>query len=436
MKQLLKIFTTTSFVITAFCASAQTQQDTFCLQNQAIYQQRYKNENATKKFTPETFKAWRNLFFTCPTKSKNMYVPHGVNMFTSLYQNTNDQALKKAYLDTIMMIYDRRIEYFGEESNYIGKKGADLYLLDQSQYEKAYEYCRKSIDAMGNNSEAKTMVVCLQTAVTKYQKGSMEKTDVIALYQKISDICTYNIEKGTKKGESCEKQLPNIEQLFLSINPDCNDLVALFEPQFKANPQDPELLKKITENMGKDCASSDLYFNAAIELDKIEPSAQSKRAIGDMYIAKKQISKALEYYQESINLETDEDKKANVYYKMAYNTSGPTSVGYAQKALAINPNMGSAYLVIANKYMEGASTCSANAEFPELEKWKVYWLAFDMCMRAKAVDPSIAGQANSYASSVKSHFPDTETLFGYNVTEGSSQTVGCWINKTTTAKVK
>ena len=59
-----------------------------------------------------------------------------------------------------------------------------------------------------------------------------------------------------------------------------------------------------------------------------------------------------------------------------------------------------------------------------------------MCQKAKAVDPSIASQANSYAASFKARFPDVEALFGYNVTEGASQNVGCWINMTTTAKVK
>lgn len=420
----------------SLCVCAQENTDTFCLQNQAVYQQRYKNENATKAFTPETFKAWRNLFFTCPTASKNMYVPHGVNMFTSLYQKESDKVKKQQYLDTIMMIYDRRIEYFGEESNYIGKKGADLFLLDASQYEKAYEYCRKSVDAMGNNAEAKTMVVCLQAAIKKFQNGSMAKTDVIALYQQIVDVCNYNIEKSTKNGAACEKQLPNIEQLFLSIKPDCNDLVALFEPQFNADPTNPAVLKKITDNMSKECASTDLYFKAAVELDKIEPSAQSKRAIGDMYVAKKQVSKALDYYKESIDMEEDASKKASIYYKMAVNTSGAASISYARKALALNPNMGNAYLVMASKYVDGISSCTADAEFPELEKWKVYWVAYDMCQKAKSVDASIASQANSYAASFKSHFPDAEALFGYNVTEGATQTVGCWINMTTTAKVK
>lgn len=440
MKRIAKFLTVGACAVFALNTYAQEKIDSvYCQKNQTVYQLRYKNESKTGEFTPETFAAWRNVFMNCPTQSKNMYYPHGTTMFSTLYKKEKDAAKKKAYLDTIMMIYDKRIASFGEESNYIGKKGADLYLLDNSQYAQAYEYCRKSVDAMGNNAEPKTMYVCMQTAVTKFQKKEMEKGDVILLYQKIRDVFDFNMAKykdNEKKYTPFEKILPTIDQLFLSIKPDCNDLIALFEPQFNANPTDAELLKKITENLGKECASSELYFKAAIELDKIEPSAQSKRAIGDMYVAKRQISQAINYYKESIEMEEDASKKAYTYYKMAYNTSGATAVGYANKALSLNPNLGSAYLVIANKYAESASSCSSGAEYPELEKWKVYWLAYDMCQKAKAADPSIASQANSSAASFKSHFPDTESLFGYNVTAGSSQIVGCWINATTTAKVK
>ncbi len=438
MKRIVKIFSTIALVTVGFGASAQNSGDfgedsVVCKENLAIYQLRYKNEDKTGAFSDVTYNAWRKVFFTCPRASKNMYSPHGVKMYTVLAKAETDKVKKQAYIDTIMMIYDRRIQYFGEESRYIGLKGGDLYQLVPSEYNKAYEYCRQSFDALGAKSDAKTMVICMQTAVKKFQDGSLPKTDVILLYQQISDVLSAGVTAG-KKGY--DKYQSVVEDLFISVKPDCNDMVNLFEPQFNADPTNVELLKKITDNLAKDCANTDLYFKAAIELDKLEPSAQSKRAIGDMYIAKKQISNGLDYYKQSIALEEDAAKKANVYYKMAYNTSGSTSVSYARQALALNPNLGSAYLVIANKYAESASSCSANAEFPDLEKWKVYWVAYDMCQKAKAADPSIASQANSYAASFKSHFPDVEALFGYNVTEGSTQTVGCWINMSTTAKVK
>ncbi len=438
MKRLV-ILTTTLLTI-GFSAFSQEQEstglDSACTANLNIYKLRYANESKTGTITPETYNAWRKVFFSCPKASKNMYMPDGVRMYTTLAQKETDAVKKQAYIDTVMMIYDRRIENFGEESRYIGLKGADLYSLSPNKYSEAYEDCRKSFDAMGSKSDMKTMVYCLQTAVLKFNDSSLPKTEVISLYQQISDVFAERIAKNDKFSADFEKQKATIDNLFLAVKPDCNDLIALFEPQFNANPTSVELLKKITNSMGNQCASTDLYFKAAIELDKIEPSSQSKRAIGDMYAAKNQDSKALEYYKQALELETDNMAKASIYYKMSVIANSSTAVSYANRALSLNPRLGAAYLVIANKYAESANSCSSGAEFPDLEKWKIYWLAYDMCMKAKAADPSIASQANNNAASYKSGFPDVEALFGYNVSEGSVQTVGCWINASTTAKVK
>ncbi len=413
-----------------------TGMDSACAANLTIYQLRYTNESKTGAFTKETFNAWRKVFFSCPQASKNMYYPNGTNMYSALARSEKDAVKKQAYIDTVMMIYDRRIQYYGEESRYIGLKGSDLYVLSPNKYSEAYEYCRKSFDSMGNKSDLKTMVYCFLTAVSKYQDQSLPKAEAIFLYQKISDVFAMRIAKNDKYSADFKAQKEYIDNLFITLNPTCDDLIALFEPQFNANPTDIDLLKKITNSMGDKCASTELYFKAAVELDKLEPSAQSKRAIGDMYAAKNQKVKAIEYYKQALDMETDNSVKAVIYYKMAVNSYGSTAVSYANKALSLNSKLGNAYLVIANKYAESVNSCSSGAEFPDLEKWKIYWLAYDMCMKAKAVDPSISSQANNNAASYKSHFPDVEALFGYNVTEGSTQTVGCWINATTTAKVK
>ncbi|HPM12202.1 MAG TPA: hypothetical protein PK734_01795 [Bacteroidales bacterium] len=406
-----------------------------CVENLAVYQHRYKNEERTGVFSPETMNAWRKAFNVCPQSSKNMYIPHGVNMFTVLYKNEKDAVKKQKYLDTIMMIYDKRIQNFGEENRYIGLKGADLILLNPAKFEEAYTLCKQSVDALGAKSDVKTLVMFMQAAVLKFENKSITKTEAIQVYQQIAAIFEANIQKGSQVHE---KQLPVIENMFLQLKPECSDLVALFEPQFKANPENPELLKKIISNLGKTCKDSELYLNAVVSLDKIEPSALSKRSIAEMYVEKKQNNTALTYFKESIELEADNNQKAETYYRMASITMGSpsTSVAYAQSALKLDPNMGKAHLFIAAQYVNSISSCAEKAEFPEVARWTILWAAVDMCNKAKSVDPSVAGQANSQISNYRAHFPDAEALFGYNITEGSSHSYSCWFSVTTTAKVK
>lgn len=406
-----------------------------CVENLAVYQHRYRNEEKTNVFSPETMNAWRKAFNTCPQSSKNMYVPHGVNMFTVLYKGEKDAVKKQQYLDTIMMIYDKRIQNFGEESRYIGLKGADLILLNSAKYEEAFDMCKKSVDAMGKNSEVKTLVMYMQANVMKFENKKSTKVEALQVYQQIDSIFQVNIQKGS---QAHQKQLPNIESMFLQLKPECSDLIALFEPQFKATPENPELLKKIIANIGKTCKDSDLYLNTVVSLDKIEPSALSKRSIAEMYVDKKQNNTAINYFKESVELETDNNQKAETYYRMASITMGSpsTSVAYAQSALKYNSNMGKAHLFIAAQYVNSVSSCAEKAEYPDVAKWTILWAAVDMCNKAKSLDPSVANQANSQIANYRAHFPDAEALFGYNITEGSSHSFTCWFTVNTTAKVK
>lgn len=412
-----------------------TGKDTMiCKENLTIYQLRYRNEEKTGTFTPETFNAWRKAFSVCPQSSKNMYVPHGVNMFTSLYKNEKDAVKKQKYLDTILMIYDKRVESFGEENKYVGLKGADLMLLSPARYEEAFDMCKKSVDALGVKSEVKTLVMYMQATVVKFENGKMSKVDALQVYQQIASIFDANIKKGS---QAHERQLPVIETMFLQLKPECSDLVALFEPQFQANPENPEVLKKIISNL-KTCKDNDLYLQAVVSLDKIEPSAQSKRNIAEMYVEKKQNNTAINYFKESIELEQDNNQKAETYFRMASITVGSasTSVAYAQSALKQNPNMGKAHLFIAAQYVNSISSCVDKAEYPEVARWTILWAAVDMCNRAKTLDPSVTSQANSQIANYRAHFPDAEAMFGYNITEGSSHSFSCWFTVSTTAKVK
>ncbi|MCK9561475.1 MAG: hypothetical protein M0R02_02010 [Bacteroidales bacterium] len=406
-----------------------------CLQNLSVYQNRYRNEEKTSDFAPETMKAWRNAFFQCPKGSQNMYSPHGVKMFETLFKNTQDETLKAAYIDTIKLIYDRRIEYFGEKERYLGYKGADIFMLNSNLFEEAYSLCKESVDGLGNNSDVKTIIILMQTAVIKVANNTMKKPEAIALYQQLDGILEYNSKKGSNTHESWRK---NLEAIFLRLNPDCSDLIATFEPQFKANPEDTELLKKITSYLAKNCTESDLYLQAAINLDKIEPSALSKRNIAEMYVSKKETSLALQYFQQSIDIEESSEQKAATYYTMAnVVSSNPSlSVSYAQKALALNPNMGIAYILIARQYVAGSSECGKGTDEYEVEKWKAFWVAEDLCIKAKNIDASVTAQANTDISKYRKYFPDIETMFGYDITEGSTQTINCWFSATTTAKAK
>ncbi|MFW5850662.1 MAG: tetratricopeptide repeat protein [Bacteroidota bacterium] len=406
-----------------------------CLENLSVYQNRYRNEVEASNFTNETINAWRRAFLGCPKSSKNMYSPHGINIMESLYKKAESDDLKKAYLDTIRSIYDKRIQYFGDKYKYLGLKGADLFMLDKYLYEEAFELCKLSVDSLGNDADIKTMIVLMQAALIKVGRNTMTKTEAIQLYQQLDEIFKYNSEKGSKSHAAWREKL---ELIFLQLKPECSDLIAVFETQYKETPEDVEMLKKITDYLSKDCDDAELYLQASVSLDKLEPSAKSKKNIAEMYVSKGNTSEAIDYFKQAVTLEEDSEKKAELYYRMAnvMISSPQTSVAYARKALDNNPNFGKAYLLIARQYAAAGDDCGEGKEFPVVEEWKALWAAEDICIKAKSVDPSIASDANRDIAKYRGNFPDVETMFGYNITEGSEQTISCWFTAKTTAKAK
>jgi len=440
LTKLLLIIAITSFGLESYAQKTGydygTGQDSIkCLENLSIYQHRYQNEEASKNFSPETYKAWRGAFFGCPQGSQNMYLPHGVNMFTAKVKSAKNKEEKQKYIDTIMMIYDRRIEYFGDENQYIGWKGADLFMLDQSQFEEAFAMLKKSFDALGAKTDIKTMIILMQSSLSRVKKGTMQKSEALALYQQLDEVFAAKIAAGSKGHASWR---PKLEALFLKLDPACSDLVELFQPQYDADPENIEVLKKITNYLGDDCQNEALFLNAAVSLDKLEPSALSKRNIANMYEVKGNKAEAINYYKQSIELEEDNAEKAEMYYSIANLTiyTPSTCVSYLNQAISFNPQLGKAYVLKAQQYVSGNSACTEGAEFPIVETWKSYWAAVDLLEKAKSIDPSIAGTANSKISQYKAFFPSSEEMFDYSIYEGNSQSISCWYSATTTARAK
>ena len=195
------------------------------------------------------------------------------------------------------------------------------------------------------------------------------------------------------------------------------------------------MLKKITKILDKkDCTDSDLFFKATENLHRLEPTANSAKLMGIMYIKHKDYNKAVEYLKQAISLYEDDMDRADAHYMLA--------VVYAQikqylqgrsncyETLKIRPNDGKAYILIGDMYQASAKDCGAN----DLTTKVAYWAAVDKYYKAKAVDPSVAEDANSKINTYSQYFPALETIFFYDLKKGDTYTVGCWINETTTVR--
>lgn len=109
---------------------------------------------------------------------------------------------------------------------------------------------------------------------------------------------------------------------------------------------------------------------------------------------------------------------------------GEQGRAYARKAIELDKTDGEPYMIIGYLYASAGKECNENP----LHAKAVLWAAVDKFQKAKEVDPSMAAKANEMIRDYSKMFPTSEDAFFYNVFEGDTYEVGCWINETTKAR--
>ncbi|MBN1340416.1 MAG: hypothetical protein JXA03_13890, partial [Bacteroidales bacterium] len=275
-----------------------------CVMNLSLYYEFFKqwkqSDYQTNAFK-DAINPWRWVFCHCPMASQNVYI-HGLKMTEHRIQNETDKVKREKLIDTMMMIYDQRIEYFGKEGYNLGRKGVDLYKLRPNSYKETYNILKKSIELEKNNTMGDVLIYYFRTAEKLVKAEEEEKALLVNIYDEASEIIDFNIKKyanDQKKLVNWENIKNNIE---LSFEPyaSCEDLISIYSIKFNEHPEDVDLLKKITKILDKkNCNDSELFFMATENLHKADPTAESAMLMGKMYYNKKDYTKAGTYFKEA-----------------------------------------------------------------------------------------------------------------------------------------
>ena len=395
-----------------------------CITNLSLYREYYKQKNYKDALTP-----WRWAYLNCPQSSGNIY-KNGPIIIKA--QMKADKENKAAYIDTLMQIYDKRIEFFGKEGFVLGLKGSDLLRYEKTRYDEAYQILKKSYEIEQNRSSAGAISSYFKSATIMEKNGKLQKEDILELYAELSSVIDYNLENNPKKTKFYTQTSSNVESLFTPYA-DCDALISIFSVKFSKSPDDTNLLKRILKVMdAKECTENQLFFEVSSKLYELEPSALSASKMGKMSISRKDFSQAIQYCKQSIELETNDEVKAIYYLGLAdaYRNAGSFSNAReaAFKALELKNNWGEAYMNLGNIYVAGANSCGN-----DFEQKTVYWIAVDMFNLAKK-DSDVEERARKSINTYSRYFPSTEVCFFNNVEKNSEYQIECWVNRKTVAR--
>jgi tetratricopeptide (TPR) repeat protein len=390
----------------------------------ALYTDNFKQGNYRKA---ADHLSW--LLKNAPNLNPAIYI-HGVKIYDGLASEASDAAQKVVFQDSVLALYDLRIKYFGDEADVLNRKAFDAYKYykgDKTRYEELYQLYKSTYELNGNNVMNNNLLSYMDV-VRRYKVsgGSITDEEVLDVYEEIVKIINFKISKG-KNVERLKSYLDNVNSLLVStIDVDCEFVENTLGPKLEAEPDNLKLAKNILRlGFAGKCMDSEAFMAGAKVVQKHEPEYGLAKLIGQSAASKKDFDTAIKYLEESIELTDDNIKKGDSYYSLAIiqmNLAKKVSArDYARKSVSADPTNKDAYKLIGNLYYNSFDDCK-KGENPIYDK-AVYMAAYKMFQ--------LAGD-DSGMSRARAQFPTREEIFTWDIEEGSSHKVGCWINEAVT----
>ena len=433
-----------------------------CFANLSIFAEYAKVKNYKAAYQP-----WLELKKQCPDLNSAIYVL-GERMLKSFIKSSDDTA-KLQFQNDLVNLYDEWLQYFPKSKRGVSEVGKilaikaqtmlDYKLASDSEIVQIYDDAFKNDPKSFKSPKGLYNYFKLYFKMYKSDDQDVSLEEVFDKYEELTEKFEYEMGAYTakldlilKKEENstplssreirnkkvyevnmvaCNTYLNNLNAI-IAKESTCENLIPLYRKNFDSFKSDSVWLNRAASRMdSKDCSDDPLFVELVEALHELNPSANSAYYLGLLNDKKGDSKLAIEYYNESIDLETDNLKKAKTLYKIAlkFKKSGQFSKSrtYANKALKYQPSMGKAYLLIGNLYASSANNCGTS----QFEKRSIYWLALKEAKKAASVDASVRKLANKTAASYEGRAPSKTDIFS-EAMGGKKISFNCWIGKSVT----
>ncbi len=359
-----------------------------------------------------------------------------ITAYHKVEKGTKDATRKAELQDTILLLYDLRIQHFGKEASNLDSKGnyAYYYLADrQGTNTELYQLYSKIYELNGDKMNTTSTYYLMKTACEEKKAGKLQDDDILDWAGKLNEVLEHQAEKvdaeDTKEAERIEKMHKLIEkELSANVEITCEIIDSKYGADFKASPNEESAKKIFRYSLSQRCYSNELFIEATTFLNNAEPSSKYHKYLAKAHKKLGQLEEAHANYLKAAELEEETSKKAGFYLDMANISSSRGQYAQARteakQALAADPsNAKQVYTFIGDLYYSSTS-CEGN---DPIKKSLHYLAAYEMYQKA--------GNQKGMTKA-KSHFPTTVEIFERNKKEGEKLSTGCWINETVTLRKK
>ncbi len=369
----------------------------------------------------------QQLLNNCPAASQQTFA-RGVTLYKNKANRARTIDQKKVYIDSILLIYDLRLEYFGNHP----KNGKD-YILDMKARDML-RYCttnrpllrdglKAAVDAA---LESGRIHLDVASSYFKYLCEDFEYDDavtsdmILAEYERLSPIFAEVSAEDEQYKDVFETSFGT------SGAASCENLETLFSAKLAADPENQELLAQAVALMSRAQCTSDFFFATTEKFYTVKPSSETALFLAQGFQNRGENDKALKYLREALAVETSPAAKEPLYVQIALieigNQNYSSAAEAARELRSINPENGYAYFILGQCY------ASTPCQDDKIGGTSVYWAAYDAM--AQAVNllkdvPEVQKAAQQLMNAYRGAFPMQETCFFAELTAGERYTIIC-----------
>jgi len=395
-----------------------------------------KNALYSDMLTAENYEAAKPpldwLLKETPDLNPSIYI-QGVKIYENLAETTTGQKQKNMQ-DSVVLLYDLRMEYFNDVENVTNRKANDAYNVwkeRKDKYKDLFELHKEAINMLGANGYISNAIHYMDAARRyKLTGGPLTDLDIITIYDQVQDILDQMLADG-ESAQKIQKARDYVETIFnASVTIDCSIIEEKLYPKFVEDGKLVEDAEKIVKfSLAAGCTGSDSFIDAAKVVQANTPEFGLSRMIALKSKASGDLEEAETYFQEALKYSEDNIKRADVYLELAdiasKNGNKSQARSYAYNVLDADPSRTEAYTLIGDLYLKSYPDCKGGQDV--VKDRAVYIAAYDMYQK---------GGATNRMNVAKEQFPSNEDIFNYDYEVGDEVEVGCWINETVQVRIR
>jgi len=370
------------------------------------------------------------LLINVPGLNNSLYI-NGAKIYEGLADAETDKTKQLLYVDSVMMMYDLRVNNFGEEGEVLNRKAFKAYKYYKDHREKYAEVVTLFQRAfeLNKNKIFDNNMVAYMDVVRRYKLtgGDVSDERVIDIHSELNDIIDYKVTggKNLKRLEVYRDQIDKL--LTATVTVDCDFVEKNLVPKVDADPSDLKMAKKVFQFLltGK-CFNSPSFLKIAQIVNEAEPHYGMSIVIAKKLYAEKDYNNAEIYYKKALELTDENTKKAEIQLDLAkmylLRKNKYQARACALRSVQLDPSARfEAYTMVGHLYMASYDDCREGIS--KVEDRGVFLAAYKMYR--KGGNPT--GMKNA-----KEQFPSIDEIFELGLSEGEIFKVECWVNEVVT----